>query len=670
MWKMQPKKWLLYSGVAFLPLIAAGWFNTGTLNTKISDDVSAHLAAVGADWAKPSFDGRDVKLGGDAPSEEAVTAAESAILRSYGVRTLTTATRVVPPLPPVAPTIDSIVTNVATPEIKGTWAEGVAKTLAVTLAGKVYNLGASPELTSAAGAWVLKLAAPLADGTYDVTAEVSDGVNPPVGTAAPGKIVVDTVAPTLPMVTPIATGTVWPFTLTGTWPEGDAISLVAKLADKIWTLGKDEALKSDGKGNWSFAPAIELNPGSYDVTLEAADAAGNVTVMKAPAAIVVAEKIVEPVAAPVPEPSTPVVIVKPLASPTVTLIASDVSPASISGMWPEGDAKTLKVSVPKAGVDASLGVAGSALVSDGAGKWTLAIAAVLTPGSYDVVVEASDGAARTSSDQTKFEVFIKEPVAAVAEPAPVAPVTPPPAPAPTPIPAAPAVVDLVAPTVTVFAGEQAPTVLSGTWDEAHAKGLKVSIPGANVSATLNTDAALTSTNGAWSLALAKPFDPGIYNVIVEETDAAGKVVTDQTTAEIYVKAPPPPPPPPLPPPYDCAGVLAKIATVFPIRFEFKHTRIVSPYDVALMQYAALLKDPRCVTLKAEIAGHADDYGPRLFNQLLSELRAQSVAAALTAAGVDAGRLSTEGFSESEPLDPEKTHQARLKNRRVEITLLK
>ena len=88
------------------------------------------------------------------------------------------------------------------------------------------------------------------------------------------------------------------------------------------------------------------------------------------------------------------------------------------------------------------------------------------------------------------------------------------------------------------------------------------------------------------------------------------------------------------------------------------------------QYAALLKDTRCATMKAEIAGHADFFGPRLYNQALSEARAQTVVTALTAAGVDAARLRTKGYSESVPVDAEKTIAARKKNRRVEITLVK
>ncbi len=855
MWKCRPGKWLLWAPImAGLPFLAAAWLNTDSLNSGIANEVNKQLSIAGADWAKLTFDGRDVNLGGDAPSEDAIDKAAAAIAGTYGTRTLTIAARVVVPVPPVtllAPTIDSITTNNASPEIKGTWQEGVAATLAVTLAGKVYTLGTDPQLTSRAGNWVLKPAAPLPDGNYDVTAAISDGINAAIGAAAPAKIVVDTVAPVAPLMTMVPAETPWPYTLTGTWPEGDAVSLVAKAADKTWTLGKDEALKSDGKGNWSFAPVVDLKPGKYDVTLEATDAVGNVTTTTAAAAIVIPEApapVVETVPAPVAikEMTAPTVTPAMLmdarptiqgtwceencataltvaigsksyvlgtdaaltsdgkgnwtlksdatlkdgsydivvestdstgkklanvagekitvdaaapATPTIALYANETSPASVGGTWAEGDATSLKVSIPKAALEATIGDASNALVSDGKGNWTLAIAKALEPGSYDVVVETADGMGRVSKDQTKFEINVKAPppppppppvvelkaptimaysgeasptsvsgtwddvngkgltiaipganISAtlgtdaaltsaagtwtLALPQPLAPgaynlnvqttdaagkvvadqstaeiyiKAPPPPPPPAPPPKA---VEQAAPTILSYGGEASPASITGTWDEANAKGLKISVPGANLTAMLGTDAALTSSQGAWTLALATALAPGSYNVIAESTDAAGKTAVDATTAEIYIKAPPPPPAPPPVASYDCEGAFAKISMEAPIRFEFGHTRLVAPYDAAINQYAELLKDPRCMTFKAVIAGHADYFGPRLFNQALSELRAQAVVKALAASGIDIARLSTEGLSESQPLDPKKNIDARRKNRRVEITLLK
>ena len=105
MWTWQPGKWLLWAPImAGLPYLAAAWLNTGSLNAGIADDVVAHLAAAGAGWAKPDFDARDVRLGGDAPSDEAIDAAVAAVRNTYGVRVVTEAARVVALLPPAAVT--------------------------------------------------------------------------------------------------------------------------------------------------------------------------------------------------------------------------------------------------------------------------------------------------------------------------------------------------------------------------------------------------------------------------------------------------------------------------------------------------------------------------------------------------------------------------------------
>ena len=57
----------------------------------------------------------------------------------------------------------------------------------------------------------------------------------------------------------------WPYAVTGTWPEATGSGLAVKLLDKTYTLGKDDALRSDGKGNYTFSPTVDLKPGTYDL---------------------------------------------------------------------------------------------------------------------------------------------------------------------------------------------------------------------------------------------------------------------------------------------------------------------------------------------------------------------------------------------------------------------
>ncbi len=64
-----------------------------------------------------------------------------------------------------------------------------------------------------------------------------------------------------------------------------------------------------------------------------------------------------------------------------------------------------------------------------------------------------------------------------------------------------------------------------------------------------------------------------------------------------------------------------------------------------------------------IEGHTDATGSEIYNQALSERRAEAVQAALTQRGLDARRMQTVGFGESQPIssDPEM-------NRRVSIVI--
>ncbi len=648
MWKPRPGKWLLWAlPMVALPTLAAVWLNTSSLMRDISTRSTEQLFAIGANWVVVAFDGRDVTLGGDAPSQQAMDSAVNALAGVYGVRIVTNRARVVAPLPVtlVPPQIKPLTSNSPTPEITGTWQEGAAKTLSVTLAGRVFKLGTDPELASNAGTWTLKSLAPLADGIYDVAAENSDGANPAIGTTAPVKLVIDTVAPPAPAITPVASGIQWPFTLNGTWVEDGATSLTAKLANQTWLLGKDEDLKSDGKGNWSFAPVVDLRPGTYDVAIEASDEAGNISKSVLAAAIVIQEQPAAAPATPIPAPIEAIMAAPTLASSTIM----EARPV-LAGTWPEGAANGLSVSL--AGKTHVLGT-DAALSSDGAGNWKLKSEQVLKDGAYDVAVETVNAAGKRLGIASTIVVDAAAPAS---------------------------------PAVSLYASDVTPSVIKGTWAEGDATSLKVSIPAAGLETTLGNGSSILASDGKgnWSLAVPKTLEPGNYDVVVETADKVGRKSFDQTKFEVNVKtpavqvsqqsAPAQQPEPaavqPAPPAYDCAGILAAISTAFPIRFAFNDTQLKPPLDAAMNQYAALLKDQRCATMRAEVAGHADFFGPRLSNQALSEARAQTVVSALVAAGVDAPRLSTQGFSESMPADTEKSVAAREKNRRVEITLVK
>lgn len=70
----------------------------------------------------------------------------------------------------------------------------------------------------------------------------------------------------------------------------------------------------------------------------------------------------------------------------------------------------------------------------------------------------------------------------------------------------------------------------------------------------------------------------------------------------------------------------------------------------------------------EIVGHTDSDGAADHNQDLSERRAQAVADYVTAAGVDASRLTVAGRGETDPVASNDTAEGKQQNRRVEILI--
>ncbi len=838
--KCRPTKWVPWALLgAGLPLLAAYVINTKGLTENINARAATALSAnEQTAWAKIESHGRDFVLQGTAPSQEAVDAAVKSVTSTYGVRTLANTVQVVEPVKMTAPTVEPVNSLAALPEIKGTWNEGVATALAVTVAGATYKLGENPELTSMAGNWLLKPSQPLPEGSFDVTVESSDGKTT-MGAAAPGKLVVDLPDPVAPvalaaptvenyagnLATPVLKGTwpevdaksaeanlevklgetaytlgkspeltsdgtgnwqlvpsmplvegelnvmpsvldkagvavatavaaatavvdltppalpeivapaadaKWPYAINGTWPEAKDSGLSAKIGDRTYILGRGAALTSDGKGNFSFAPSANLKPGSYDIDFTVNDAAGNISTKTLVAAVVV------------PEPVAPMPAVVPAVAAVVDVIAADAKwPYAITGTWDEKPGREFIATL--AGRNYILG-RGAALTSDGAGKFSFAPSAKLAPGSYDVNFTTNDSSGEPKVTTMLAAVIVPEPTAPASEPAP--------APAKLELPA-PSVIgqldltgapilkgtwphdlatgltvtvdgrtytsgadanlgvrdgnwsllpgsalkdgvyDVVAvataadgmsstdatsnelevdgtppaaPTVLSMSGEVSPTELSGTWDQANAKGLKISVPQVNLTAELGAAGSALSTDGAgnWKLALAQALPVGTYNIIAESMDIHGRVQTDVSEGEIIVAAKGVVLPTSAA--YDCVAVMNRIGNVFPIRFEYDLTDITKPFDLSVSQYAALLKDPRCTSLNIEVQGHADFKGSEYYNEGLSERRAGLIVGMFKDAGVDASRMSIKALGETQPLDAALTDDARMKNRRVAITV--
>jgi OOP family OmpA-OmpF porin len=103
-----------------------------------------------------------------------------------------------------------------------------------------------------------------------------------------------------------------------------------------------------------------------------------------------------------------------------------------------------------------------------------------------------------------------------------------------------------------------------------------------------------------------------------------------------------------------------------VNFDFDSDKLTQAARDNLDQFAKALKDPRLKGQNFEIDGHTDATGTEEYNLGLSERRASSVVAYLSAQGLDVATLKAKGLGKSKPrvADPFSGE-----NRRVETTLL-
>ena len=118
----------------------------------------------------------------------------------------------------------------------------------------------------------------------------------------------------------------------------------------------------------------------------------------------------------------------------------------------------------------------------------------------------------------------------------------------------------------------------------------------------------------------------------------------------------------------------KINLLGDILFDFDRATIRPVAEPTLAQVAALIrKYPNSTVL---IEGHTDGKGSETYNLKLSEKRANSVRAWLTAHGIAEGAMRTGGWGAARPVAPNRKPngaddpEGRQKNRRVEITVKK
>lgn len=104
--------------------------------------------------------------------------------------------------------------------------------------------------------------------------------------------------------------------------------------------------------------------------------------------------------------------------------------------------------------------------------------------------------------------------------------------------------------------------------------------------------------------------------------------------------------------------------VYGIHFDFDKADLKVGSEKALTEMVKLMKaNPG---LRVEIQGHTDSIGDRAYNQELSKRRAETVKAYLVLYGIEASRMTVQGFGPDRPVAENDTEEGRALNRRVEL----
>jgi outer membrane protein OmpA-like peptidoglycan-associated protein len=101
-----------------------------------------------------------------------------------------------------------------------------------------------------------------------------------------------------------------------------------------------------------------------------------------------------------------------------------------------------------------------------------------------------------------------------------------------------------------------------------------------------------------------------------------------------------------------------------INFDTNKWDLKADGQATVREIVAMLK--AAPALKIAVEGHTDNVGAAAANKTLSENRAKSVAAAITAAGIPAARVSAAGFGADKPVADNRSEEGRARNRRVEL----
>ena len=105
-----------------------------------------------------------------------------------------------------------------------------------------------------------------------------------------------------------------------------------------------------------------------------------------------------------------------------------------------------------------------------------------------------------------------------------------------------------------------------------------------------------------------------------------------------------------------------------VYFDYDRFDVKPSYVEVIKKIAQIMRENR--TSKILLEGHSDERGTREYNVALGHKRAESVAKALEAEGINRQRMDTISFGEEDPADNSPNEKGWAKNRRCDLILKK
>ena len=105
-----------------------------------------------------------------------------------------------------------------------------------------------------------------------------------------------------------------------------------------------------------------------------------------------------------------------------------------------------------------------------------------------------------------------------------------------------------------------------------------------------------------------------------------------------------------------------------VYFDYDRFDVKPSYIEVIKKIAQMMRENR--TSKILLEGHSDERGTREYNVALGHKRAESVAKALEAEGINRQRMETISFGEEDPADNTPNEKGWSKNRRCDLILKK